>query len=331
MIARRGFRFRAASAVQCALACVACSTAYVHAAEPYPNRPVRVIVPFAAGGTLDLTARVTSMQLSEQLGRTFVVDNRTGATGIIGYGIVAKAAPDGYTLTLIDTGFSIVPSVKKSLPYDTVRDFTPITQIIGVPRALVVHPGTRVASLKEFVALAKVQPGKLNYGSGGAGGINHLACVLFNRAAGVDIAHIPYKGAGEATAAVVAGQVEMVIAAAPGVVSHVQGGRLRALAVTTEPGKRYSALPDVPSMHEAGVSGMTLVTWFGLAGPAGMPKEIVAKLHAEVVKALAVPAVKERFQGSDLVGSSPAAFAKVVRDDIRLWADLVKSAGVTPE
>jgi tripartite-type tricarboxylate transporter receptor subunit TctC len=302
-----------------------------YAADAYPSRPVRVIVPFAAGGTLDLSARITGQQLSEQLGRPFVIDNRPGATGIIGYGIVARAAPDGYTLTMIDTGFSIVPSVRKSLPYDVIRDFTPITQVIGVPRAMVVHPGVKSASLKEFVALARANPGKLNYGSGGAGGINHLSCILFNRAANVDIAHIPFKGAGEATAAVIAGQVNMVIAAAPAVVPHVQAGRLRALAVTTHAGKRFAALPDVPSMEDAGVSGMTLITWFGMAGPAGMPAAIVDRLHAEVAKALTAPVVRERFQGSELVGSSPQEFAAVVRSDVKLWAELVKSAGVTPE
>ena len=300
-------------------------------ADAYPSRPVRVIVPFAPGGTLDLTGRVISQQLSEQLGKTFVVDNRTGATGIIGYGIVTKSAPDGYTLTMIDTGFAINPSINKSLPYDVVKDFTPITQVIGVPRTMVVHPSIKANTLKEFIALAQANPGKYNYGSGGAGGINHLACVLFNRAAKVDIAHIPFKGAGEATAAVVAGQVDMVIAASPGVVTFVNSGKLRALAVTTEGNKRYSSMPDVPSMNEAGIPGMELITWFGMAGPAGMPKEIVNKLHAEVVKALAVPAVKERFGGSDLVGSSPAEFSKVIRDDIRLWAGVVKAAGVKPE
>ena len=300
-------------------------------ADVYPVRPVRVIVPFAPGGTLDLTGRVISQQLAEQLGKTFVIDNRTGATGIIGYEIVAKSAPDGYTLTMIDTGFSINPSVAKSLPYDVVKDFTPITQVIGVPRTLVVHPSIKAATLKDFIALAQANPGKHNYGSGGAGGINHLACELFNRAAKVDITHIPFKGAGEATAAVVAGQVDMVIAASPGVVTFVNSGKLRALAVTTAGAKRYSLMPDVPSMSEAGVPGMELITWFGLAAPAGLPKEIANTLHAEVVKALAVPAVKERFAGSDLVGSSPAEFSKVIRDDIRLWAGVVKAAGVKPE
>lgn len=302
-----------------------------HGADAYPNRPVRVIVPFAPGGTLDLTGRVISQQLSQQLEQTFVVDNRSGATGIIGYGIVVKSAPDGYTLTMIDSGFSIVPSVSKSLPYDVPKDFTFITQVIGVPRTLVVHPSIKANTLKEFVALAHANPGKYNYGSGGSGGINHLAGELFNRAAKVDITHIPFKGAGEATAATIAGQVDMVIAASPGVVTFVNSGKLRALAVTTIGNKRYSAMPDVPSMNEAGVPGMEIITWFGLAGPAGMPKEIANKLHAEVVKALAVPIVKERFAGSELVGSSPAEFTKVVRDDIRLWAGIVKAAGVKPE
>jgi tripartite-type tricarboxylate transporter receptor subunit TctC len=301
-------------------------------AEVYPSKAVRVVVPFAPGGSTDFTARVISQQLSEQLGQSFVVDNRTGASGTIANGIVARSAPDGYTLMLADTSTTIVPGLFKSLPFDVARDFTPITQIIGGPNVLVVHPSLKANTLKEFIALAQANPGKLNYGSAGAGGLNHLMAELFKLAAKVNITHIPYKGAGEVVPAVLGGQVDMLVATIPTVLAYVNSGKLRALAVTTD-GKRAPSMPDVPSMSEAGVSGMTIYAWYGLVGPAGMPKEIVNKLHTEVVKAIAVPSVKERFitQGGEPVGSSPEEFSTLVRNELRRWAEVIKSAGNTPE
>lgn len=302
-------------------------------AEVYPSKPVRVIVAFAPGGTSDLTARVISQQLSEQLGKSFVVENRTGAGGIVGNGFAAKSAPDGYTLLIADTTLSIVPSLFKSLPYDVAKDFTPITQIIGAPNVLVVHPSFNALTLKEFISLARANPGKFSYGSSGVGSITHLSDELFVRAAKVNIAHIPYKGAGEVIPALLGGQVEMLIATIPTVLSYVNSGKMRALAVTTDDGRRSPVMPDVPSMSEAGVTGVAISVWFGFVGPAGMPKEIVNKLHAEVVKALAVPSVKDRFiaQGGELVGSSPEEFSRLIRNDLRRWAEVVKSAGITPQ
>ncbi|MBI4191619.1 MAG: tripartite tricarboxylate transporter substrate binding protein [Betaproteobacteria bacterium] len=299
-------------------------------AEVYPGKTVRVVAPFAPGGISDIVARVVSQQLSEQLGKTFIVDNRAGAGGVVGNGIVAKSAPDGHTLLMVNPAFTILPGISKSLPYDTEKDFTAITQIMRVPSVLVVNPALNVNTLKDFVALAQANPGKYNYGSGGPGSALHLYSELFKIAAKVDIVHIPYKGGGENFAALIGGQIQMLIISVPTALQFVKSGRMRALAVTTD-GKRAPSMPDVPSMSEAGVSGMAIYVWFGFVGPAGIPKDIVNKLHAEVVKALAVASVKKQFieQDAELVGSSPAEFSNHLRDEMRLWAKVIKSAGIT--
>jgi len=301
-----------------------------HGAEVYPTKPVRVVAPFAPGGISDVVARVMSQQLSEQFGKTFIVDNRTGAGGVVGNGIVAKAAPDGHTLLMVTPAFTILPGISKSLQYDSVKDFTPITQIMRVPSVLVVSPALNVNTLKDFVALARANPGKFNYGSGGPGSALHLYSELFKIAAKVNIVHVPYKGGGENFAALIGGQIQMLIISVPTALQFVNSGRMRALAVTTE-GKRAPSMPNVPSMSEAGVSGMTIYVWFGFAGPAGMPKAIVNKLHAEVVKALAAPSVKDQFirQDAEFVGSSPAEFSKLIHNELQLWAKVIKSAGIT--
>ncbi|MBI2224224.1 MAG: tripartite tricarboxylate transporter substrate binding protein [Betaproteobacteria bacterium] len=301
-----------------------------HGAEVYPAKPVRVVAPFAPGGISDVVARVMSQQLSEQFGKTFIVDNRTGAGGVVGNGIVAKAAPDGHTLLMVTPAFTILPGISKSLQYDSVKDFTPITQIMRVPSVLVVSPALNVNTLKDFVALARANPGKFNYGSGGPGSALHLYSELFKIAAKVNIVHVPYKGGGENFAALIGGQIQMLIISVPTALQFVNSGRMRALAVTTE-GKRAPSMPNVPSMSEAGVSGMTIYVWFGFAGPAGMPKAIVNELHAEVVKALAAPSVKDQFirQDAEFVGSSPAEFSKLIHNELQLWAEVIKSAGIT--
>jgi len=301
-----------------------------HGAEVYPAKPVRVVAPFAPGGISDVVARVMSQQLSEQFGKTFIVDNRTGAGGVVGNGIVAKAAPDGHTLLMVTPAFTILPGISRSLQYDSVKDFTPITQIMRVPSVLVVSPALNVNTLKDFVALARANPGKFNYGSGGPGSALHLYSELFKIAAKVNIVHVPYKGGGENFAALIGGQIQMLIISVPTALQFVNSGRMRALAVTTE-GKRAPSMPNVPSMSEAGVSGMTIYVWFGFAGPAGMPKAIVNKLHAEVVKALAAPSVKDQFirQDAEFVGSSPAEFSKLIHNELQLWAEVIKSAGIT--
>jgi tripartite-type tricarboxylate transporter receptor subunit TctC len=301
-------------------------------ADSYPAKPVRVIASFGPGSTVDLIARVVSQQLSDQLGKSFVVDNRTGAGGSIGNGLAAKSPSDGYTLLFGETGLTMLPGLFRSLPYDAVRDFTPVSQVVRTPMALVVHPSVKASSLKEFVALAQASPGKLNYASAGVGSPVNLASELFKIMSRVDIAHVAYKGGGEMVTSVLGGQVQMLLTTMPTVLSQINAGKVRALAVTTE-GKRVSVLPDVPSMSEAGVSGMTIYTWSGLFGPAGMPKDIVARLHAEVVKAIAAPAVRERFnvEGAEPVGSSPQEFAAHVRNELKRWADVIKSAGIKAE
>jgi tripartite-type tricarboxylate transporter receptor subunit TctC len=298
------------------------------AAERYPTRPVRIIVPFSPGGTSDLMARVMAQQLSEQLGQPFVVDNRAGASGLIGHGIVANAAPDGYTLATVDDSFSIVPSIKKELPYDPVKDFTFITQVIGVPRTMAIRPSIKASSVNEFIAYARANPGKVTYASGGAGGILHLSSELFNFQAKVKLEHVPYKGAGSATTGVLVGESDMVMGASPTMVPHVKSGKLRALAVTTAPGKRFSGLPDVPSLADAGVPGMVIITWFGFVGPARLPKEIANRIHSEVVKGLALPSVRDRFEGADIMGTSPEQFTKAYREDLQRWARVVNQAGI---
>ena len=301
-----------------------------HGAEVYPTEPVRVVAPFAPGGISDVVARVMSQQLSEQFGKTFIVDNRTGAGGVVGNGIVAKAAPDGHTLLMVTPAFTILPGISRSLQYDSVKDFTPITQIMRVPSVLVVSPALNVNTLRDFVALARANPGKFNYGSGGPGSALHLYSELFKIAAKVNIVHVPYKGGGENFAALIGGQIQMLIISVPTALQFVNSGRRRVLAVPTE-GKRAPSMPNVPSMSEAGVSGMTIYVWFGFAGPAGMPKAIVNKLHAEVVKALAAPSVKDQFirQDAEFVGSSPAEFSKLIHNELQLWAKVIKSAGIT--
>jgi tripartite-type tricarboxylate transporter receptor subunit TctC len=299
-------------------------------AEVYPIKTVRVVAPFAPAGISDVVARVVSQQLSEQLGKTFIVDNRSGAGGVVGNGIVAKSAPDGHTLLMVNPAFTILPGISRSLPYDTVKDFTPITQIMRVPSVLVVSPALNVSTLKDFIALAQANPGKFNYGSGGPGSALHLYSELFKIAAKVNIVHIPYKGGGENFAALIGGQIQMLIISVPTALQFVNSGRMRALAVTTD-GKRVPSMPEVPSMSEAGVSGMTIYVWFGFVGPAGMPTDIVNKLHGEVVKALAVPSVKDQFirQDAELVGSSPAEFSRLIHDELQRWAGVIKSAGIT--
>jgi tripartite-type tricarboxylate transporter receptor subunit TctC len=307
-------------------------TAASPAAEVYPSRPVRVIVAFAPGGGTDFTARLISTQLSEQTGKPFIVENRTGASGTIGYGLAAKSPPDGYTLLMMDLSMVIVPNLFKSLPFDVAKDYAPITQIVGAPNVLLVSPKVSAGTLKEFIALAQANPGKLNYGSAGPGSAIHLTSELFNRSAKVNVAHVPYKGGGDSMTALLGSHVDMVLTTVPSSLPFVTNGKLRALAVTTS-GKRSPVLPDVPSMSEAGVPGMTVYSWYGFGGPAGMPKDVVASLHAATVKALAAPSLRERYlaQGSEPVGSGPQAFSKLVQDELRRWAGVVKTAGIVPE
>lgn len=303
-----------------------------HAQEPYPNRPVKVVVPWGPGGTVDFTGRAIADQLSRQTGTPFVVENRPGASGAVGAAVVARAAPDGYTLMLVDSTFTIIPSTIKSLQVDVVKDFTPITEMLSAPMVLVVSPGVKANNLQEFIALAKANPGKLNYASGGTGSSTHIAPELFKLAAKVDIAHIPYKGAGDAMTAILGDQVQMAITTMPSALAMIKSGKLRALAITTQ-GKRSAVLPDVPSMGEAGLQGVNVVTWVGLAGPAGLPPEVVKTLQTNIAQALQNPELRARFaaQGAEAVASTPQELSKLIQSEVVRWGEVAKAAGVQPE
>jgi tripartite-type tricarboxylate transporter receptor subunit TctC len=305
-----------------------------HGADDYPGRPVRVIVPSGPGSGGDILARLISQLLAERFKETFVVDDRAGASGTIASALVAKSVPDGYTLLLADTRWAIAPALykDKAVQYDVIRDFTPITQVASNSSVLVIHPSLKATTLKEFITLAQASPGKLDYGSSGAGTAIHLATELFKTLAKVDIRHVPYSsGSAAALVGLAGGQVQIIIPVIASVLPYIKNGQVRALAVTGD--KRSSSIADVPSFGEAGVAGMADYVWYGFVGSAGLPKPVVSKLHAEMVRALAVPVVRERLiaLGSELVGSSPEEFSKLIRSERRRWADVIKSAGITAD
>jgi tripartite-type tricarboxylate transporter receptor subunit TctC len=297
-------------------------------AQTYPNRAVRLIVPFAAGGSTDIIGRTVGQKLNEMWGQPVLVDNRPGGSTVIGTDAVAKAAPDGYTLLITPAPFTIVPSLIAKLPYDPARDFEPITLINTTPLVIVVHPGVPAKSIKELIALAKSRPGTLNYGSSGAGGSNHLAGELFNAMAGVKIVHIPYKGNAPALADLVGGHVDAVFNGLTSAMPLIKSGRLRALAVTSL--ARAGALPDMPTLDELGLKGFQAVAWNGLTAPARTPKEVIARLNADVIKVVRSAELAERLkaEGSDPVGNSPAQYAAFLRDEIAKWAKVIKQAGI---
>ena len=299
-------------------------------ADVYPNRPVRLVLPSSPGNTTDFAARLVAQHVSERLGHPVIVDNRGGAAGILGNDIVAKAAPDGYTLLQATPTFTVLPAVLKSMPYDTGKDFTAVTMMVRITNVLVVIPSLKVNTLKEFIALAQANPGKFNYGAQEAGNVTHVWAELFKKAAKVDIRHVPFKGGGDVATALLRGEVQMQFTTIPSFLAFVKSGQLRALAVATD-GKRSPILPDVPSFPEAGISGMnTAYGWQGWVGPAGTPKAIVNKLYEEVVRALAIPSVRDEFtkQAAEVVGSSPEEFSKFIHEDLRVWFEVIKAAGI---
>lgn len=310
---------------------MAFSCSAVAFAQAYPERPIRLIVSYPPGGGTDVTARTIQAKLSEGLGRQVVIDNRPGAGSTIGTDLVAKATPDGYTLLMSDTTFGIIPGLYAKLPYDAQRDFQPVTQITGVPGGLVVYPGLPVHSVKELVALAKAKPGELNFGSGGIGTPVHMAGELLKLAANINIVHIPYKGAGPAFTDLLGGHFQLMFPTLQSAVPHIKSGRLRLLALTSE--KRSPAFPDTPIMEEAGVPGVIAMAWFGIHAPRATPPAVVARLHAEAVKVLQDPVVKQRFatEGADAVGSSPAQFAQFISNEIAKWTKVVKDGGIKAE
>lgn len=294
------------------------------AAQGYPSRPVRLIVPYGPGGITDITARVIGPGMSENLGQQVIVENRPGGAAIPGFELVAKARADGYTVLAGTTAFAANPILFRKLPYDPEKDFAPISLVTVAPTVLVVHPSVPVRSVKELIALAKSRPGALNYGSAGTGSTNHLSAEVFKNAAGIDALHIPYKGGGQVMIDLVAGQVAFVFATLPTAHSYITSGRLRALAVTSL--KRNTALPDVPTVSEAALPGFNVNAWLGLLAPARTPADVIDRLHAATVRTLQRPEVSQRLAavGEEVVGSTPAQFEAHLKSEIARWAKLAK-------
>ena len=316
------------------LATLAALTATANAGQPeaaYPTKPVRVIIPFAPGGGTDLTGRAIAQKLTESMGQTFVADNRAGANGTIGADLIARAPPDGYTIGMISSSHSVNPSLMKKLPYDLTTDLAPVTQATTQPYALVIHPAVAAKSIKDLIALAKAKPGTLNYGSSGTGGLSHLSGALLGTLAGIDINHVPYKGGAPALTDVISGQIQMLFSTILQAHAHLASGRLRPLAVTTV--KRSRALPDLPTMQEAGVRGYEVAGWYGVVAPAKLPKPLIAKLNADIVRALKTPEVADRMaaDGSEPLGTTPEQFGAHIKSEVAKWRDLIQKAGIRAE
>ncbi len=309
------------------LAFCACAAA----AQTYPSRQVRIVVPFAPGGGTDVAARVLAQKLTERVGQSFIVDNRPGASGIIGTEIVAKSAPDGYTLLVgSQTVMAVVPAMYGKLNYDTVRDFVPVIRIIDTPTLIAVHPSLPVKSIKELIALAKARPGQLSFG-GASGGTPHMFGELFKTLARVDMLFVPYKGEGPAIIDTMGGQISMVFSNLPTVLPLAQGGKLRPLAVSSA--QRVSGAPEIPTVAESGLPDYIANSWFGLYAPAATPREIVTKINTDATSALNVPEVKDRLaaQGMYVVANTPEQFAAFLKTEIPRWAKVVKDSGVKPQ
>lgn len=314
--------------VLAALALVAVVPLAGFAAEPYPGKQIRFVVPYPPGGPLDTVARLLGQSVALSVKHPVVVENMSGAGGNIGAGAVAKASPDGYTILMGAVAtHAINPTLYPSIPYDAQRDFIAVTQVAITPNVLVVNPGVKAESVSQFIALAKSQPGKLNYGSGSTGSAGHLAGELFKSLAGVDMAHIPYKGAAAAMQDLIGGRVDLMFDNLASSLAQVKGGRIRALAVTTA--KRSSLAPELPTIAESGLPGFDISTWFGIFVPAGTPRPVVERLHAEFAKALAVPEVREKMLslGAEPVGNTPEEFTAFVKSEAAKYARLVKASG----
>lgn len=302
------------------------------AAQTYPNKPIRVVLPFPPGGGTDALARIISPKLSEGLGQSIVIDNRPGATGNIAADIVAKSAPDGYTLFM---SFSTVLTANKSLysklPFDPIRDFAPITQLATAQFILVAHPSVPAKSVSELIALAKAKPGSLNYASSGVGGPLHLAAEMFKRRAGIDMVHVAYKGGGPAAAAVLGGETQVLFGSVASSLPHVKSGRLRALAVTGL--KRSPLAPELPTLDESGFPGFNVAGWDGFVAPTGTAREIIARLRAEIVKVLGLPDVRGLINniGYEPTGTTPEQLAAIIKTETAAWAKVIKDAGIKAE
>ena len=301
------------------------------AQQPYPAKPVRIVSIFPPGGGNDAICRIVAPKLAEIFKQQVIVENRAGANGIVGTEVVARSAPDGYTITLIPSGHAVNANLYRKLPYDSIRDFTPITLVATSPLILAVHPSLPVKTVKDLIALARKQPGLLTYASSGVGASGHLGGALFETLTGTKMTHIPYKGMALAIVDLMAGQVTMTFGTALSVVPHVRAGRLRALATTGE--ARSPAFPDLPTVAEGGVPGYSASLWYGFAGPGRLPPEILKRLHSALVATLQQPDVRERLvsQGVDPLHNTPEEFAKLLVADIDRWAKVIQRAGIKPE
>lgn len=300
-------------------------------AQSFPSRPVRLLVPFAPGGTTDVVARVVGAKLAEVMGQPVVVDNRAGGSTIIGTEALARAAPDGYTIMLATPDFTVNPSLQPKLPYDTLKDFAPIALIGTYPMVMVANADHKLASAGDVVAQAKARPGQINYASAGNGSMPHLCAEMFNSLAGVKLTHVPYKGNGPAVADLLAGHVSLLFTGGPAVASHVKSGKLKMLAVSTA--KRHASLPDVPTVAESAVPGYEVTAWFGFIAPAGVPQEVIARLNADISRALQAPEVRGKLSslGAELSAGTPEAFGKLIRDEIDKWGRVVRAANIKME
>jgi tripartite-type tricarboxylate transporter receptor subunit TctC len=310
------------------LSCALLSFTAAAQQSDYPNRPVRWIVPFAPSGPTDLMSRAVAEKLSQRLGQQFVVDNRAGAGGNIGAELVAKSAPDGYTLMIGHVGtHAINAALYPKIGFDPVKDFTPITLIATFPLALVIHPSVPAKDARELIALAKAKPGQLNFASAGNGGPTHLTGELFKSSAGIDIVHVPYKGNAAALLDLIAGRVQMMFSTMLTSMPHVRAGKLRAIGISGA--KRSPQAPELPTIAESGLPGFVSVPWYGVLGPAGLPRPIVTKLNTEIARALAQPDMHERFvaQGVDLQSTTPEQFGALIKSEVVKWRKVVKDAG----
>ena len=303
----------------------------VGAQQNYPSKPVRLVVPSAPGGGTDITARIMAPKLSEFLGQQVVVENRAGAGTMIGGEVVARSAPDGYTLLMGISTLAINPAMYKKVPYDALKDFAPITQAVSLPNILVVHPSLPAKTVKELVAFAKARPGQIQFASAGVGTNPHLAAELFLSMTGTKMLHVPYKGSGAGVIDVIAGHVPVMTPSILTGLPHAKAGRLRALGVTSA--KRAGGAPEIPTIAEAGVPGYEAVQWFGILAPAGTPRPVIDRVHRDSVRVLQSADIRERLQadGADAVASTPEEFAAFLRSETVKWAKVVKAVGIQPE
>ncbi len=324
----RGRRAFVGAATAIALAAAAPTARAAGPADAFPSKPVRIVVPFTPGGSTDILARAIGERLAQAWGQPVVIENKPGAGGNVGVELVAKSPPDGHTIVMGHIGtFAANPALYKQLPYDPVNDFAPITLVAMVPNVLVVGPAVQAKTLGELVAYAKANPGKLDYGSGGNGSAAHLATEYFRMRTGVQMQHVPYKGTGPAVADLLGGQIGVMITGALPLMPHIKSGKLRPLAVASP--KRLAILPDVPTIAESGYPGFSAVQWYGLFAPAATPKEIVAKINRDAVRALKDPAVAERLasEGAEPVGDTPEQFGAFVKSEIELWGKVIRESG----